>query len=68
MADLFELNINRNNSSNIKFILRKSSNIIMEKYTDSNGSTDSFEIEEGEYIIDISKDHSDIGNIKINIS
>ena len=55
-------------SSNIKFILKQSSNIISEKYTNSNGNTDSFEIENGNYIIEINKNDSEIGNIKINIS
>ena len=55
-------------SSNIKFILKQSSNIISEKYTNSNGNTDSFEIENGNYIIEINKNDLEIGNIKINIS
>ena len=55
-------------SSNIKFTLKKSSNIILEKYTNSKGYTDSFEIENGSYIIDINKNDINIGNIKINIS
>jgi len=55
-------------SSNIKFILKQSSNIISEKYTNSNGDLDSFEIENGNYIIEINKNDSEIGNIKINIS
>ena len=55
-------------SSNIKFILKKSSNIISEKYTNSNGDTDSFKIENGNYIIEINKNDLEIGNIKINIS
>ncbi len=55
-------------SSNIKFILKKSSNIVLEKYTNSNGYTDSFEIENGNYIIEINKNDLEIGNIKINIS
>ncbi len=55
-------------SSNIKFILKQSSNIIYEKYTNSNGNTDSFEIENGNYIIEINKNDLEIGNIKINIS
>ena len=55
-------------SSNIKFILKQSSNIISEKYTNSNGDTDNFEIENGNYIIEINKNDLEIGNIKINIS
>ena len=55
-------------SSNIKFILKKSSYIVLEKYTNSNGYTDSFEIENGNYIIEINKNDLEIGNIKINIS
>ena len=54
--------------SNIKFTLKQSSNIISEKYTNSNGYTDSFEIKNGDYIIDINKNDINIGNIKINIS
>ena len=62
------LNINDKKSLNIKFTLKRNSNIISEKYTDINGITDTFEIDAGSYIIDISKDDSDIGHIKINIS
>ena len=61
-------NINNHKSSNIKFTLKKLSNIVSEKYTDSNGITDTFEIKAGTYTVDISKNNSEIGNIKINIS
>ena len=62
------LNINDKKSLNIKFTLKRNSNIISEKYTDINGITDTFEIDAGSYIVDISKDNSEIGHIKINIS
>jgi len=62
------LDIQNKKLSNIKFTLKQSSNIILEKYTNSNGYTDSFEIENGDYIIDINKNDTNIGNIKINIS
>ena len=62
------LNINDKKSLNIKFTLKRNSNIISEKYTDINGITDTFEIDAGSYIVDISKDDSEIGHIKINIS
>ena len=62
------LDIQNKKLSNIKFTLKQSSNIILEKYTNSNGYTDSFEIENGDYIIDINKNDINIGNIKINIS
>ena len=62
------LDIQNKELSNIKFTLKQASNIILEKYTNSNGYTDSFEIENGDYIIDINKNDINIGNIKINIS
>jgi len=62
------LNIQNKKSSNIKFTLKQSASIILEKYTNSDGSTDSFEIKSGDYIIDINKNDLEIGNIKINIS
>ena len=62
------LDIQDKKLSNVKFTLKQSSSIILEKYTNSNGSTDSFEIKNGDYIIDINKNDINIGNIKINIS
>ena len=62
------LDIQNKKLSNIKFTLKQSSDIILEKYTNSNGYTDSFDIENGDYIIDINKNDKNISNIKINIS
>ena len=62
------LDVQNKKLSNIKFTLKQFSNIILEKYTNSKGYTDSFEIENGDYIIDINKNDINIGNIKINIS
>ena len=62
------LDIQDKKLSNVKFTLKQSSSIILEKYTNSNGYTDSFEIKNGDYIIDINKNDVNIGNIKINIS
>ena len=68
VMNLKALDMQNKKLSNIKFTLKQSSNIILEKYTNSNGYTDNFEIKNGDYIIDINKNNLDIGNIKINIS
>ena len=62
------LNIKNKKSANVKFTVKQSSNVFLEKYTDSKGETDTFEIKEGIYIIDINKNNLELGNIKINIS
>ena len=68
LLSLKALNANNEKSSNIKFILKKSSNVILEKYTDSNGNIDSFEITNGNYVIDVNNRDIEIGSIKISIS
>lgn len=68
LLSLKALNTDNKKLSNIKFILKKSSNIILEKYTDSNGNIDSFEIRNGNYVIDINNKDIEIGSIKISIS
>ena len=53
---------------NIKFSIIENQKNLLEKYTNSEGSTDSFKINFGIYHIHVSKNESEIGNIKINLS
>ena len=55
-------------TANIKFTFMKDSDIYLEKYTNSNGNTGSFEIHPGVYNIKITDKNLEIGNVKINIS
>ena len=68
LLNLGAYHIKNNQVNNIKFTLEKDLNILLEKFTNSDGATGSFEIAPGTYYIEIDKNQSPIGNIKINIS
>ena len=56
------------NEGLVKFSINQESNNLLEKYTDPDGHTGSFEINPGTYEINIYNKNIEIGNIKINIS
>ena len=58
----------RNQFENVKFVLKRKSNIFLEKYTDSNGHTGSFGIDPGIYDIEIEYNNIKLGNIRIKIN
>lgn len=60
----FKVLNDKEKSSNVKFDI----NSKIEKFTTINGETGSFRIDDGIHILNISKDNSDIGTIKLNIS
>ena len=66
--DLSAFDSNKEELENIKFSVNQESNNLLEKYTDSDGHTGSFEINPGTYEINIYNKNVEIGNIKINIS
>ena len=66
--DLSAFDSNEEELENIKFSINQESNNLLEKYTDPDGHTGSFEINPGTYEINIYNKNIEIGNIKINIS
>ena len=66
--DLSAFDSNEEELKNIKFSLNQEPNNLLEKYTDSDGHTGSFQINPGNYEINIHNNNLEIGNIKINIS
>ena len=68
LLDLSAFDSNEEELENIKFSVNQESNNLLEKYTDPDGHTGSFEINPGTYEINIYNKNIEIGNIKINIS
>ena len=54
--------------NNIRFIMTSDSNEHIEKFTNTNGNTGSFNIKQDIYSIKVLNDDINIGNIQINIS
>ena len=70
-ADNYVLNLAASKKSkeinNLKFLISQNDNVI-EKFTQKDGNTGSFILNEGVYSINISLKSKEIGNIKINLS
>ncbi|RCL87730.1 hypothetical protein DBW61_00430 [bacterium] len=70
-ADNYVLNLAASKKSkeinNLKFLITQNDNVI-EKFTQKDGNTGSFILNEGIYSINISLKSKEIGNIKINLS
>ena len=70
-ADNYVLNLAASKKSkeinNLKFLITQNDNVI-EKFTQKDGNTGSFILNEGVYSINISLKSKEIGNIKINLS
>ena len=70
-ADNYVLNLAASKKSkeinNLKFLISQNDNVI-EKFTQKDGNTGSFILNEGIYSINISLKSKEIGNIKINLS